>query len=141
MKRKMKVTADSVVLGVSGEAMLVLGMIFAFKPEWNNVMAWLLFGFGLFTTVWGLALIAKRHANHEDTLTAVLTTCSLIGVSIGLLGAFTNWNEIVLGLIPAACGIAMDIVIAIIGKKQKKEAARQALEQETAQIETDEIIG
>lgn len=54
-KKKTKATPDTIVLGISGEAVLVLGLILALKnePSWVPVVSIALAAAGLFLTVWG----------------------------------------------------------------------------------------
>lgn len=121
-KKKVKATADSIVLGISGEAVLVLGLILALKNElsWVPVVSIALAATGLFLTVWGFALSSKRRAAGEGTLTAVLVVMGLLTLACGILGYFKVMGVLIPGIAAAVVGVASDVVLAIIGKKAKQ---------------------
>ena len=97
MSKKKKATPDSIVLGISGEALLVMGAIVAFagRPEWHSALT--------------LAL-------------------SAVGLVFGLLGYFNIVGVLVSGIPAAAAGVASDIVLAVVSKKEKNK-------EETAVVE------
>ena len=122
-KKKVKVTADSVVLGVSGEALLVLGLIVALagKPQWNGLLTLILAAVGLFLTVWSISLSKKRKLDGNATLTVILFAMGIMSFAIGVLGFFEVMNLLVLGIAAAVIGVSSDIVLTIVAKKGKKE--------------------
>ena len=126
-KRKVKVTADSIVLGISGKAVLVLGLILALKnePSWIPIISIALAAMGLFLTVWGFVLSNKRRAVGEGTLTAVLVIMGLLTLACGIIGYFEVIGVLIPGIAAAVVGVASDIVLAIIGKEAKKKKTEQ----------------
>lgn len=122
-KKRAKTTADSVVLGVSGEALLVLGLIVALagKPHWNGILTLILAAVGLFLTVWSIALSKKRKSEGDGALTVILFVMGILSFAIGILGFFEAMSLLVLGIAAAVIGVASDIVLAVVAKKGKQE--------------------
>lgn len=123
-KKKIKATPDSIVLGISGEALLVMGLIVAFagKPQWNGVMNIALSAIGLFLAVWGFALAGKRKAAGDGTLTIVLVIMGAVSLVFGLLGYFNIVGVLISGITVVAVGVVSDIVLAIMAKREKNTA-------------------
>ena len=123
-KKKMNATPDSIVLGISGEALLVMGALVAFagRPEWHSALTLALPAVGLFLVVWGFALAGKRNADGEGMLTVVLVIMGAISLVFGLLGFFNIVSVLVSGIPIAATGIASDIVLAVVAKKAKNKS-------------------
>lgn len=122
MKKRKKVQPDSIVLGVSGEALLVLGLILALagKPQWNGILTILMGLFGVFLIVWGFALSKKRKEEGQSTLTTVLLVMGVLALLIGITGYLSILNTMVLGIAAAVIGVASDIVLAIVAKAEKE---------------------
>lgn len=123
-KKKAKTTPDSIVLGISGEAVLVLGLILALKnePSWVPGISIALAATGLFLTVWGFVLSGKRSAAGEGVLTAVLVIMGLLTLACGVLGYFEVIGVLIPGIAAAVVGVASDIVLVIVSKKSKSTA-------------------
>lgn len=120
-KKEMKDKLDSVVLGISGEALLVMGLIVAFanKPQWNSVLTLALTAVGIFLVVWGFVLSEKRKAAGEGTLTVILAIMGVLSIVFGLLGYFKVIGVFIPGIAIAIIGVASDIVLATVAKKDK----------------------
>lgn len=121
-KKKTKATPDTIVLGISGEAVLVLGLILALKnePSWVPVVSIALAAAGLFLTVWGFALSGKRSAAGEGVLTAVLVGMGLLTLACGVLGYFEIMGVLIPGIAAAVVGVGSDIVLVVVSKKTQK---------------------
>lgn len=128
-KKKKNATPDSIVLGISGEALLVMGAIVAFagRPEWHSVLTLALSAVGLFLAIWGFALAGKRKAAGEGMLTILLVIMGAVGLVFGLLGYFNIVGVLVSGIPAAAAGVASDIVLAVVAKKEKNKEATTAV--------------
>lgn len=123
MKSKAKTTPDSIVLGVSGEALLVLGLIIALagKPQWNGILTIVIAVVGLFLAIWSFALSKKRKSEGDEILTIILLVMGILSLAIGIMGFFEVMSLLVLGVAAAVIGVASDVVLAIVAKKSKKE--------------------
>ena len=128
-KNKKKATPDSIVLGISGEALLVMGAIVAFagRPQWHSALTLALSAVGLFLVIWGLALAGKRKAAGEGMLTIILVIMGAVGLVFGLLGYFNIVGVLVSGIPAAAAGVASAIVLAVVSKKEKNKEATTAV--------------
>lgn len=120
MKSKVKTTPDSIILGVSGEALLVLGLIIALadKPQYNGILALILAAVGLLLAIWSFALSKKRKSEGDGLLTIILLVMGILSFAIGILGYFEVMSLFVLGISAAVIGAASDVVLAIIAKKK-----------------------
>lgn len=118
-KKKMKATPDSIVLGISGEAILVLGLILALKnePSWVPMVSIALAAVGLFLAVWGFALSNKRRAAGQGVLTAVLVVMGLLTLACGVVGYLEIIGNLVPGIAAAVVGVASDVVLAVAAKR------------------------
>ena len=119
---KSKSTADSIVLGVSGEALLVLGLIIAFadKPQWNSFLTVLLALTGLFLSVWSIVFSKKRKSENKSVLTIILFIMGILSLAIGIMGYFELFSLLILGISGAVIGVVSDIVLSVVSKKDKK---------------------
>lgn len=121
-KEKTKATADSIVLGISGEALLVMGLIIALagKPQWDGILTIALAVVGLFLAIWGFAMAKKRQEEGNGNLTGILVVMGILSFIIGVLGYFKIMSLLILGLASAIIGVVSDIVLAVVAKKAKK---------------------